>query len=115
MKTNRFPCVVRIVALMVICMPLFLWHCDRPANIVGKYRAVDRDQHTGLSATLELQANGKGLWSIATDNAPFRWTLHQQTIRLHTQDGGVIEGVIDAGRIRIDMPGAGVILFERLE
>jgi hypothetical protein len=115
MKANRFPVVVAGVALLVMCMPLLFWHCDRHENIVGKYQAVDPAAQDKLLATLALQANGKGMWSTETDNAPFRWNLHQKTIRLHTQAGGVIEGVIEGERIRIDMPGTGVILFERLE
>ena len=114
MKTSRFPFMVGAVVMLVVCMPLLFWHCDRHEGIVGKYRAVEEGAG-GMSATLELQANGKGIWSIETDNAPFRWTLHRETIQLHTQDGGVIKGVIDAGRIRIEMPGAGVVWFERLE
>jgi hypothetical protein len=115
MKTNRFAVAVGGLVMLGICLPLLFWHCDRHENIVGKYRAVDAGPQGKTSATLELQANGKGLWSIESDNAPFRWNLHQKTIRLHTPAGGIIEGVIEGERIRIDMPGAGVILFERLE
>jgi len=101
--------------LLVICMPLLFWHCDRHEKIIGKYQAVGAGLEGQTAATLELQANGKGIWSIETDNAPFRWDLHQNTIRLHTHAGGIIEGVIDGKHIRIEMPGAGVILFERQE
>jgi hypothetical protein len=104
-----------VFVVLVVCLPLLCWHCDRHENIVGKYRAVDQSPPAGVPATLELQANGKGIWSIETDNAPFRWALHQKFIRLHTQAGGILEGVIDGERIRIDMPGTGVIVFERLE
>lgn len=115
MKTNRFPMPVGIVAMLIVCMPLLFWHCERHDPLVGKYRAFDGGPQGKMLATLELQANGKGMWSIDTDNAPFRWNLHQKTIRLHTQAGGIIEGVIDGGRIRIDMPGTGAILFERMD
>lgn len=114
MKTDRFPVGVGLV-LLVVCVSLLFWHCDRHETIVGKYRAVDAGSQAKTPATLELQVNGKGIWSIETDNAAFRWNLHQKTIRLHTQAGGIIEGVIEGERIRIDMPGAGIILFERLE
>ena len=115
MKVKRFPMMGTGLIVLVVCMPLFLWHCDRHETIVGKYQAVDTGQPDRPPATLELQAGGKGLWSIETDNAPFRWSLHEKTIRLHTQAGGIIQGVIDGERIRIDMPGTGVILFERQE
>jgi hypothetical protein len=67
-----------------------------------------------MSATLELEANGKGIWSVEADNAPFRWDVRHNKIRLHTQSGGVIEGTIDNGTIHIALPGMDVILFERV-
>jgi nitrous oxidase accessory protein NosD len=115
MKTHRFAVKMVGVAMLVIGMPCLFWHCDRSASIVGKYQAVDTGQADRPAATLELQANGKGIWSIETDNAAFRWNLHRKTLRLHTPAGGVVEGAIDGERIRIDMPGAGVIVFERLK
>ena len=115
MNVKRFPMVGMGLVLLLVCMPLLFWHCDRHETLVGKYQAVDTGQPDRPSATLELQAGGKGLWSIETDNAPFRWSRDEKTIRLHTQAGGIIQGVIDGRRIRIDMPGAGVILFEREE
>ncbi|WP_419660191.1 hypothetical protein Dvar_05380 [Desulfosarcina variabilis str. Montpellier] len=115
MKTNRSQAVAMGLVLLITCMSFLCLHCDRHETIVGKYQAVDTGQPDRPSATLELQAGGKGLWSIETDNAPFRWSLHEKTIRLHTQAGGIIQGVIDGERIRIDMPGTGVILFERQE
>lgn len=115
MNVKRFPKVAIGFFLLITCMPLVFWHCDRHENIVGKYQSIAIGPQGKTAATLELQTNGKGMWFIETDNAPFRWTLHQKTIRLHTQAGGIIEGIIESERIRIDMPGTGIILFERLD
>lgn len=104
--------VTRVVLLMLV-IPLMVWQCDRHQDIVGKYHAQDAGMNGRISATLELQANGKGLWSIETDNAPFRWDRQRNTIRLHTPSGGVIEGTIDNETIHVPMPGMGVILFKR--
>lgn len=100
--------------ILVWATALLLYQCDRHEGIVGKYRAVNDQAKGHLTATLELKANGKGLWSIETDNAPFRWNLHQNTIRLHTQSGGIIEGIVDNGTIRINLPGSGIIIFKRV-
>lgn len=110
-KTRRFAAGHFILILAAV---LLIYHCNRHENIAGKYRAVDNGTHKHITATLELKANGKGLWSIETDNAPFRWDLRQNTIRLHTRSGGVIEGTVDHKTIQIALPGTGVILFEHI-
>lgn len=102
------------VVLLVVLLPLLVWQCDRQEKIVGRYQADNTSAPGLVSTTLELQANGKGLWSIETDNAQFRWNLHQNTIRLHTHSGGVIEGTIDGETIQIDIPGTDTIIFRRL-
>lgn len=101
------------VVLLMLVIPLMVWQCDRHEKMVGKYHALDVSEGGRISATLALEANGKGLWSIETDNAPFRWDVNQNVIRLHTPSGGVIEGIIDNGSIQLPIPGLGVILFKR--
>ena len=89
--------------------------CDggRREDLVGKYQAVCQTAAGQVTLTLELQADGKGFWSVETDNAPLRWDLHKDTIRLHTQTGGVLQGTINRGSLRITMPGSGVIQFTK--
>jgi hypothetical protein len=101
------------VFFLVLAMPLLFWQCDRHETIVGNYHSVDTVGPGRISATLELQANGRGLWSIETDNAPFRWDLQGNRIRLHTQAGGVIEGTIDSETIQMVIPEMGLIVFRR--
>ena len=85
----------------------------RRDDLVGKYQAVSQTAAGQIILTLELQADGKGFWSVETDNAPLRWDLHKDTIRLHTQTGGVLQGTINRGSLRITMPGSGVIQFAK--
>jgi len=115
METNPSIKSVMGVVFLVLVMPLLFWQCDQHEKIVGKYNAVETSPDSGIPATLELQANGKGLWSIETDNAPFRWDRKHNKIRLHTPSGGVIEGTLDNEAIQIAIPGMGVILFKRHE
>jgi len=115
MENHPFIKSATAVALLMLVIPLLVWQCDRHEKIVGKYHAVDAGQDGRISATLALEANGKGLWSIETDNAPFRWEVKQNRIRLHTQSGGVVEGTIHNETIQMPIPGMGVILFKRDE
>jgi hypothetical protein len=113
METGHSRKPVAGILFLVLVMPLLFWQCDRNEAMVGNYHSVDAGGPGRISATLELQANGKGLWSIETDNAPFRWDLQGNRIRLHTRAGGVIEGTIDSETIQIDIPGTGLIVFRR--
>jgi hypothetical protein len=66
-----------------------------------------------VQASLELLPEGKGFWSIDTDNAPFRWDLYQNKIRLHTRSGGVIEGALGQDTLQFTLPGTGQVRFRR--
>jgi len=101
------------VVLLLMLLPLLVYRCTGHEQIAGTYQAVATGPQGDLSATLELNPDGKGLWSIETDNAPFRWDHNGNNIRLHTPSGGVIVGTIDAADIRIEIPGAGMITFRR--
>ncbi len=88
--------------------------CGQREALVGKYEAVSQTAAGQVALMLELQADGKGYWSVETDNAPFRWELHKNNIRLHTPAGGVIQGTLDRGSLRISLPGQGVINFTKV-
>jgi len=88
--------------------------CGQREAAVGKYEAVSQTTEGRIIHTLELQADGKGFWSVDTDNAPFRWDLHNNTIRLHTPTGGVIQGTLDRGSLQVALPGQGVIQFTKI-
>jgi hypothetical protein len=80
-------------------------------QLAGRYSAETGDPGSPVTVLLELGPDGRGFWSLDTDNAPFRWDLHQGTLRLHTPSGGVIEGVLADGGIRVTLPGTGTIRF----
>lgn len=103
------------IVLLALALPMLLWQCDRHAGIAGKYQTAAPGASGRVPVSLELQADGKGIWSMETDNAPFRWDLYGTKIRLHTQSGGVIEGVVDQETIHLAMPGMEVLIFKRCE
>ncbi len=111
MKSSPLDC--RIPAL-VLLMLLATWGCGERDALVGAYQATLAGDSGDVAATLELTADGKGFWSIDTDNAPFRWDIHDDKIRLHTESGGVVEGVLKQDVIEVELPGVGVIPFERV-
>lgn len=99
---------------LVLCLLSWMGGCSgRQEALVGTYSAIPSGTVDPVAATLELHADGKGFWSIETDNAPFRWDVQKDRIRLHTQSGGVIEGRLDRDIIHIELPQSGAIRFRR--
>ncbi|WP_300460455.1 hypothetical protein [Desulfobacula sp.] len=104
---------IRLMMMPLIFFLVFGCSSERE-NLVGNYTAVDQASADPVTADLELLPDGKGFWSIETDNAAFRWDLHRGKIRLHTKSGGVIEGILDHDTIQLTLPGMGLIRFQRL-
>ena len=100
--------------MLVFLIAALVYGCSSPQDkFLGKYTAVKIESTDWVAASLELLADGKGFWSIDTDNAPFRWDLYQNRIRLHTKSGGVIQGTLNNDTIQLALPGMGVIRFQR--
>lgn len=100
--------------LLILLISAMICGCSgQQDKLIGKYRAVNMGPKDSVAVTLELLADGKGFWSMEIDNAPFRWDLYQNRIRLHTKSGGVIEGTIDKYTILLTLPGMGLIHFQR--
>ncbi len=87
--------------------------CSGPSDISGRYEAV----HSGLSGPVEvvmvLAADGSGKWEIEGEELPFSWFGQAGGLRVHTREGAVVEGVLEGRNVRLDVPGAGKLLFVR--
>jgi hypothetical protein len=103
-----------LAAIGLLFVAIAVYGCGQREAAVGKYEAVSQTAESRIIFTLELQADGKGFWSVDTDNAPLRWDLHKNTIRLHTQTGGVIQGTLDRDNLQVAVPGQGDIKFTRI-
>ncbi|PTN37013.1 hypothetical protein C6366_07855 [Desulfonatronum sp. SC1] len=85
--------------------------CSDPLHLVGKYQSLPEAERFVL---LDLQPNGQGTWETDFDVVSFRWKQRGGDIWLHTRTGGVITGdIVDAIRLKVDLPGVGVIVLER--
>lgn len=109
-RSPHFP----IAAIWIMLVAAMAFGCGQREALLGKYEAVSQTPTGRLTLTLELQSDGKGFWSVETDNAPFRWDLYRNKIRLHTQTGGVIQGTLEKDSLHIAMPGQGVIQFTKI-
>ena len=112
MKTSVLTSYFRFMLILLVAV--LVWGCSsQQEKLVGKYIAVKTGEAVLVPASLELLPEGKGFWSIDTDNAPFRWDLYQNKIRLHTRSGGVIEGTLGQDTLQFTLPGTGQVLFQR--
>jgi hypothetical protein len=62
---------------------------------------------------MTLAEDGSGKWEIEGEVLSFSWVVREGALNVHTRDGAVVEGVIEVGNIRLDVPGVGTLDFVR--
>ena len=94
--------------LLFVCLA-----CSSRTDLAGRYDA----SHPGPGGTVEvvmvIGEDGSGKWEIEGEVLPFSWTVRQEMLNVHTRDGAVVEGVVEGGNVRLDVPGVGKLLFVR--
>jgi len=85
--------------------------CADSARMEGMYQS---GADARVDVLLELKPDGRGSWQTSMDTVTFRWKVRGREIWFHTQTGGVMVGdVLDSTHLKMDLPGVGVITFER--
>lgn len=77
--------------------------CKGGSDLVGTYAA---GPDTG-GVTMTLEENGHGVWKTGLDEIIFKWSLSDETLVLHTRDGGILTGRPVEGGWIVAIPGAG--------
>jgi len=94
-------------------MILFCLSCSGKPELSGRYEAT----HNGLSGAVDvvmiLGEDGSGKWEIGGEVLPFSWFGSPGVLNVHTREGAVVEGVVEGGNVRLDVPGVGKLLFVR--
>ncbi|MBA4395109.1 MAG: hypothetical protein C0407_16280, partial [Desulfobacca sp.] len=58
----------------------------------------------------------QGFWTRGDESVMFKWEIKNKKIWLHTKSGSLISGnIINADRIEIKLPGAGIIVFKKVK
>jgi len=87
--------------------------CSSRVDLAGRYEA----SHTGPSGPVDvvmvLGEDGSGKWEIEGEVLPFSWSVRPGVVNVHTRDGAVVEGVVEGGNVRLDVPGVGKLFFVR--
>jgi hypothetical protein len=91
----------------------FIFSCERAERYVGTYVARATEALEPSDIHIELKENGQGVWRVLDDEAPFKWDVKGDEIRLHTKAGGVILGKIQGDTLQIALPGREVRHFKK--
>lgn len=110
MQARRF-LLLSVSALFLV----FTGACENREHLVGKYQTAIDVNGESQTILLELMANGQGSWSGQEDNITFKWESKEDEIWLHTKSGGLIVAKIVGENIEIDLAGAGLYRFKKIE
>jgi hypothetical protein len=101
---------------------MFILACESKNKYVGVYEAQEASSAKQGVTTLDLKANGDGLWRVSSHKAagtfvevPFTWYIKRGDLRVHTKTGGVIVGKIDKDTIQITLPGSRALTFRKTQ
>ncbi len=98
---------------MVWLMLALCLACSNRTELDGRYEALHHGPGGKVAAVMTLADDGSGKWEIEGEVLPFSWSVTPGGLRVHTRDGAVIEGFIEGGAVRLDVPGVGMLLFRR--
>lgn len=101
------------LVLMAFCLA-FVWSCESKDSNVGRYVAVKKDIRRE-EISLQLNPNGEGLWIMGDKEVAFTWYVKHGDLRINAKEGGVLVGKLMNGRIKINFPVQGEMLFQRTE
>ena len=94
--------------LLLVCLA-----CSSRVDLVGRYQASHKGPSGAVEVAMVLGEDGSGKWEIEGEVLPFSWTAGPGMLNVHTREGAVVEGVVEGGNVRLDVPGVGKLLFVR--
>jgi hypothetical protein len=115
MKNKR---ILWAAGLILFLGGVCLWGCQTRDPFAGKFQSVEQKPEI----TLDLKANGEGVWTSGDVRVPFRWEVKQEKIWIHAKGGGVLIGTLAGQDLSIDISGdlhpgcppQSCVLFKRL-
>lgn len=102
--------------LLPLCLLLILIvSCGSKEKYTGTYKAEAKDSPRQTETTVELKANGDGIWKVGDEEVTFSWYIKSGELRVNTKGGGVIVGNIETDAIQITLPGTGTMSFKKVQ
>jgi hypothetical protein len=101
--------------LLAFCLLLVLMaSCESKDKYAGVYKAEAKETPKQAEITVELKANGDGLWRVGDEEVAFSWDIKGGELRVNTKGGGVIIGKIKKDTLQITLPNMKTLTFKKM-
>jgi hypothetical protein len=103
------------VWLLPLCLLLVLMgSCESKDKYAGVYKAEAKETPKQAEITVELKANGDGLWRVGDEEVAFSWDIKGGELRVNTKGGGVIIGKIKKDTLQMTLPNMKTLTFKKM-
>lgn len=114
MEKHKQQVVWLLFGFLCIFFLLGLSACPSPERFEGTYVAVENGSSPhGDETIIELKENSQGVCRTDEQEVPFRWSVRNREIRLHTKEGGIIVGEITSDTLTLTLPGEKKMTFKK--
>jgi hypothetical protein len=101
-------------SLILFLILILVASCGAKDQLVGSYRAEEKDLSGQVETMIELKPNGEGTWKSGSEEIPFSWYLKGPELRINTKEGGVIVGGLEKDTIHMTLPGDKKMTFRKI-
>ncbi len=112
---TKFASQNRIWLLLLCLLLVLLFSCESKDKYAGVYKAEAKDVPKQAQTTVELKANGDGLWRVGDEEVSFSWDIKGGELRVNTKGGGVIVGKIEKDTIQMTLPNMKTLNFKKTQ
>jgi hypothetical protein len=105
----------RIWLLPLCLVVVLMFSCESKDKYAGVYKAEAKDTPKQAEITVELKANGDGIWRVGGEEVAFSWDIKRGELRVNTKGGGVIVGKIEKDTIQMTLPNMKTLTFKKMQ
>jgi hypothetical protein len=112
---SKFTYQKRIWLLPLCLLLVLIFSCESKDKYAGVYKAETKETPKQAEITVELKANGDGLWRVGNEEVSFVWYIKRGELRVNTKGGGVIVGKIEKDKIWMTLPNMKTLTFKKMQ
>jgi len=105
----------RIPLLLVCALLIVVFSCESKDKYAGVYKAEAKVTPKQAEITVELKANGDGLWRVEGEEVSFTWYIKRGELRVNTKGGGVIVGKLENDTIQMTLPNMKTMILKKAQ
>jgi hypothetical protein len=112
---TKFVSPNRIWLLLLGLLLVLTFSCESKNKYAGVYKAEAKGTPKQAQISLELKANGDGLWRMGDEEVSFSWDIKGDELRVNTKGGGVIVGKLQNDTIQMTLPNMKTLIFKKTQ